>query len=622
MKLKLKLKKTFKLKRPSKIGMTAKKKGAWRIVKMYDESSRTLSLGITYPRNGGGNAFDAFPIDTLESPKKLRALLVQKGAKLDGTVAEQQKLVAHLLRNIPAGEFVQTGKPGFRGHGFIAGPHMIGTAKDKYVWMPDDYNAGVGARAGKLSNWIDQVARPAANSSFAVMAISAGLASLLPSYVNCWIQKTKGLRPLVREGAVFNFSAHSSAGKSFLGGATASTGGSPGEVSDWDFSRRGLDELANAHNDFPFVLDDIEKHTGVEIPLLSALKVVNQNVPKGKSRAIAKSSRDKYPLLTWSCFAISSSPSPIDSIAAKLKWKRSPGEKLRLIDIPVPHPKQAGIFDRLSGNRTSRVEQGHQLIEQLASGMAANYGHLIPKWAAYLLKKNRALRVQKLVDGFVGRVVPHGKGHERRLAEKFGVIYAAGKMAVDADILPWDRSLPWKAVTKCYRLALAGISSEQVRAKAQIKTLSDLLTDPEYFPKAKPVSAGPTVYGSKTVGIRTKLQGKRICAVRHSDLRKIVGSNGSVKELLRQLKKVGALGYGQGHAGTKQLRESIKIGAKVSRPRFWIIYIDRLSLPHGPHNRLCEHVSASSHAHMLTRPTHIPAATIRHGFRYLKNAGR
>ncbi len=73
------------------------KKRVWRIVHMYDESSRVRQLGVAFPRNGGGKGFAALNIDMIESPKRLRTALVQEGAKLSGSIKEQIKFIAGLL---------------------------------------------------------------------------------------------------------------------------------------------------------------------------------------------------------------------------------------------------------------------------------------------------------------------------------------------------------------------------------------------------------------------------------------------------------------------------------------------------------------------------------------------
>jgi uncharacterized protein (DUF927 family) len=430
-----------------------KLKPQWLAVRLIDEPTQNTLIGITYPRNGGGDDFTAFDSDLIEKPAELRLALKKKGAKFSGSKKDQEKFIGKLLAGMRPDEFVLTSKPGFRGDGFVLGPKMLGNARKKFRWLPDPDHAGVGEVAGTLDGWKRDVAMVATHSSFAVTAILIALASCLRTYVDERITTTKGLRPLTTEGGVINYSGHSSSGRSTLGLMANGVHGLPNAVFEWDFTRRGLDEGAASRNNVAFVVDDTEKHVETEMPLKTALRLVNQIVPKGKSKAIAGSARDKYPALTWSEFGISSSPLPLDTIAADVNWKRSPGEKVRFIDVPVPHPDDAGIFNRLSGSTDERVEKGKQLIKDMESGIARNYGRLLPAWIDFLLIKNRALRVQRLVESFVRRVAGQGNGYETRMAMKFGIFYAAGKLAVEAGLLPWDKSLPWTRFAPSVRLS-------------------------------------------------------------------------------------------------------------------------------------------------------------------------
>jgi hypothetical protein len=70
----------------------------------------------------------------------------------------------------------------------------------------------------------------------------------------------------------------------------------------------------------------------------------------------------------------------------------------------------------------------------------------------------------QLVDKFVHHVGAGGHGCEVRFAQKFGVVYAAMKMGIDAGLLPWPKSLPQKVATKCYRRARNAAKTDQERA--------------------------------------------------------------------------------------------------------------------------------------------------------------
>jgi hypothetical protein len=189
------------------------------------------------------------------------------------------------------------------------------------------------------------------------------------------------LKPLLPEPAVYNLSGESSSGKSASNRAAAGLSGPPDLLAKWDFSRRGLEELAESHNDLLLVLDDTENHVESGTSLKTALRWANQVIPSGRSKSIAKVAAEAgLPDLTWSTFGLTSSPKPMDVIAEEIGWKRSKGEQARFTDIPVPSVSKAGIFDRLFGTREDRIEQGKRWIARLERGTTQNYGLILPEF--------------------------------------------------------------------------------------------------------------------------------------------------------------------------------------------------------------------------------------------------
>jgi hypothetical protein len=80
------------------------------------------------------------------------------------------------------------------------------------------------------------------------------------------------------------------------------------------------------------------------------------------------------------------------------------------------------------------------------------------------MAKDRSAEIIELVNAFIEHVGARGHGWEVRFAQKFGVIYAAVMMGIDAGLLPWPRSPPRKVATKCYRKARNAAKTDQERA--------------------------------------------------------------------------------------------------------------------------------------------------------------
>ena len=278
----------------------------------------------------------------------------------------------------------------------------------------------------------------------------------------------------------------------------------------------------------------------------------------------------------WTAFGISSSPLPLDELAARDKWARTEGEKVRFINVSLPKSEDGGIFDRLPEGTPDPVEAGKILIKALERGVALHYGHIMPAWIELLLAENHALKIQEYRAHFAAKVAPDGTGYDKNYAEKFGVLYAAGRLAVEGGILPWPKDLPWQVVRLCYHLAVAASVSADVLAAKKIKRLVKLLKQKTRFPKASVAVSKVVAYHADTLGVRIDIKGRSKCAMRKKELSKFAGSPAVAKTMLRKMSAAGALGSGQGTAGTSQPGVKVKVGAKTIKPRFWVIDMKKL----------------------------------------------
>jgi Domain of unknown function (DUF927) len=389
-------------------------------------------------------------------------------------------------------------------------------------------------------------------STYLAFGIGVAVAAPLPTYVKLARKQDESIPELVRETAVFNFSGKSSSGKSSVCLAAMSLAGSPDRAGTLDFSRRGLAEMASASNDLVMVMDDTEK--AEEGDLVKALKAMIHMVPGGRSKIISKSA-DKFPILRWSTFGLASSPRAIATLAQENRWTLSPGDKVRLFDIAVPGPSKGGIFDRVEGPPKVRAKRSVMLIAELERGYVNNSGQIIPEWIIYLMASNRAKRIMDLADKFIRHVGARGQGWEFRFALKFGVVYAAMKMGIDAGILPWPTSLPLKVAIKCYRKARNAAKTTRERVSEAPIKLRRLLSQPGRVVDASVSrqSNEPIRVSKRTLAIRYGKGRRAKIGVFDAALSKSLGSSRSKTSFMKGLVAAGLVRNGHGHAGTSAL---------------------------------------------------------------------
>jgi hypothetical protein len=228
----------------------------------------------------------------------------------------------------------------------------------------------------------------------------------------------------------------------------------------------------------------------------------------------------------------------------------------------VPPPEEAGIFDRLDGSPEERVAEGAELVRDLATALTESYGVVFRRWVRTLMKKDPSKRVGKLIDRFVEHVKPQG-AHERRIAEKFGLLYAAGRMAVEDGLLPWDSGLPPSATSRLYRRAITQEVHPSATLKEDLRALTQAVRSEERCPR---IANGETLEIDDVrvvIGARCKHHGKRIIALRHDGLTAVISDPERADALLRHLQRKGALQPGHGGKAAQQFALPVRIDASL-----------------------------------------------------------
>ena len=185
-----------------------------------------------------------------------------------------------------------------------------------------------------------------------------------------------------------------------------------------------------------------------------------------------------------------------------------------------------------------------------------------------------------LVDKFIKRVGASGQGWEFRFALKFGVVYAAMKMGIDAGILPWPKSLPLKVATKCYRKARNAAKTTRERASEAPMKLQRLLSRPG---RVLDISrnrqgVGPIEVPKKCLAIRYRKGGCAKIGLIDAALSRIIGSTQAKRIFMKGLVRADLVQEGHGHAGTTQERIKIERAGKTNRrTRLWVMNADELS---------------------------------------------
>ena len=388
--------------------------------------------------------------------EKIRRELCARDARLPEDRKASLAFVETLLRATPKQAVKVVCKPGFRdgATGFVMPARMYGTAERRFVWDDNFVDPAFGEINGGLPEYSEGVLIPALGSPPLCFVILTGLAAMLSSYA----EQRDGLGKLLPEGAIFHLAADSSAGKTLCARVAQSLFGSPEVVIDYEVTARGVAEACYARNDLLMVLDDTETAALEDNELFRVMMLIGQRLPSGRAKTIARSAaKAGFPAMNWFCFGVSTGPETQADLAQRLGKKRH-GQRVRFIDLPVSPNDRGGIFARVLGDAQKEVENRGELIKKIEAAISQNHGVLIDAWVLFLLSCDHSARIRSMVEKFVELTGAGENGLEARFARKFGVIYAAGLLAVKGGLLPW--SVDWVSRVVRYHYELARITRD------------------------------------------------------------------------------------------------------------------------------------------------------------------
>lgn len=234
---------------------------------------------------------------------------------------------------------------------------------------------------------------------------------------------------------------------------------------NWDMTPAGLDEAAAAHCDQILVLDELGRANETKERKVEKVRDTAYRLASGKGRV--RSARFG-PSTSWQLTFASSSETPLSLLAAKQNDQRPEGEIVRLIDLPaVVHPEY-GIFETVPEGSTSE-----DLIKIIDDACLSVHGVVGRKYVQKLAKNHQkaSKTAKRYVSEFMTELKAPMNGWERRFAKRFSMVYAAGMLGIDFEILPWERGVLMQTCKSCYISARATIPDYEELLASSLKTL-------------------------------------------------------------------------------------------------------------------------------------------------------
>lgn len=272
-------------------------------------------------------------------------------------------------------------------------------------------------KKGTLESWQSEVGVLAKDNTVPVFSCAAALAPLL-------------LKPLGEDGCCFHFSGSSSIGKSTALHIAASIWGMT-ELSSFRSTDNAAESLCKNSNDGLLLMDELAQGK------VEAIEQIAYLFGNGKGKARANRKGEAKAVSDFKILGISSGEIGLPAKLAEKGKSVTAGMDVRFIDVDADMGKGFGVFDNLHG-----FKDGDALSKALQKRTKEHSGVVIDEFAKYLTSnfyevKDKAYSI--INDWLSINLPPEVDGQVARVARKFALAAAAGEIAIEAKILPFNK---------------------------------------------------------------------------------------------------------------------------------------------------------------------------------------
>lgn len=368
--------------------------------------------------------------------REMRRELLEQGLKITTDMRRRGRLLEYVMSADP-GRFARSAsRTGWFGDAFLLPTgEVIGNSGTEQIVMLNS-RVSEGARlatSGSLENWRQLVAEPCENHSRLALALSTAFASL-----------ALGLTTL--ESGGLHFRGGSSVGKSTALAIAASVFGNPigsaAYVQTWRATDNALETTAAHHSGLLLVLDELAELAS-EVAARTAYMLANGQ-GKGRSRRDGSSSTTQ----TWQMLFLSAGEIGLGELIAQSGGRAMAGQEVRLIDLPADAGGGFGILDSAPEDSTPGA-----FVDALRLGAIANHGYAARDFLGHVTSS--VVEVREYLSDFVPAYASEiagasSSGQVLRVAHRFALIGAAGKLATQFGLTGWAPDAATEAARRCF----------------------------------------------------------------------------------------------------------------------------------------------------------------------------
>jgi putative DNA primase/helicase len=343
------------------------------------------------------------------------------------------QLARYLAGCQPAVRGLSVKRPGWTGNAFVF-PDGSSYGDDGQLISfetRDPINQAIFTASGDATSWNEHIGRLCVGNTRLALAVCIALSG--PT-----------LHLLGAESSGFHFRGRSSIGKTTILRVACSVWGSPEKVKrNWRATSNGLEVVAAQHNDLLLALDEFGEITPAEASAVTYMLGNGQ----GKTRATATGGART--VATWRLPYISTGEVGLADHLQGAGITVRAGQEARFVDIEAAPAGGHGLFDVLH-----EYPNGADLSRALTTSGEQYHGAIGRAFVAHLADpahKPAAIEyLQTSIAEFVQQCVPvDADGQVTRVAHRFGLVAAAGELAVRIGLLTWPSGEATSAARSC-----------------------------------------------------------------------------------------------------------------------------------------------------------------------------
>lgn len=400
----------------------------------------------------------AMPMELLAADgTEFRRMLLNMGVEISPNKKAREKLADYIQTQVPSERVRCVSRIGWHGDHFVLPERSVSlaTAQDRVILQLGVESHHSIKTSGTLKEWQENVANLCKGNSRLIFAVAAAFAPPLQHLTDS-------------ESGGFHYRGESSTGKStaiMVAGSVWGGGTDKGFIKKWKATVNGLEAVASSHCDSILLLDEL----GEVAPKDAGACAYMLANGTGKFRANRNGGLRKN--AEWRLIFFSTGEIGLAEHMAQDNQKVRAGQETRMADIPADTGSGMGLFECLHGYSAPEVFAAH-----LKEVSVRYHGSAIVPFLQEVVKDKETirLRVLNLKRQFLTRFLPpKASGQVARVAERFALVAAAGELAIEVGILPWNTDDSMSAAATCFKAWIesrGGIGELEVkRALIQVR---------------------------------------------------------------------------------------------------------------------------------------------------------